>query len=192
MVKAAWVDKNGLKKGAWSEEEDQKLRAYILKYGHWNWRLLPKYAGLDRCGKSCRLRWVNYLKPGVKRGNFTKEEADLIKKLHDEFGNKWSDIAEKLPGRTDNDIKNYWHTHLEKRSKKCSKSGQREQQSSEITHCKNFQNPPQKLGSSKEEKCEVSSNMYILESSSSCSSGISGAFNWDLNLPAEQNCSDMF
>ncbi|PIN01531.1 hypothetical protein CDL12_25958 [Handroanthus impetiginosus] len=84
------IDKNGLKKGAWSEEEDQKLRDYILRYGHWNWRLLPKYAGLKRCGKSCRLRWMNHLRPGIKRGNYTKEEEELIAKLHDEIGNKYA------------------------------------------------------------------------------------------------------
>ncbi|CAA0808622.1 MYB-like 102 [Striga hermonthica] len=114
MVKTASVDGNGLKKGAWSEEEDEKLRAYIQRYGHWNWRLLPKFAGLSRCGKSCRLRWVNYLKPGVKRGNFTKEEEDMIIELHSQLGNKWSAIAAKLPGRTDNEIKNFWHTRVGK------------------------------------------------------------------------------
>ncbi|KAL2494209.1 transcription factor MYB [Forsythia ovata] len=64
-------------------------------------------SGLVRSGKSYRLRWVNYLKPGVKRGNYSKEEADLIIELHAKLGNKWPAIAEKLPGRTDNDIKNY-------------------------------------------------------------------------------------
>lgn len=117
MVRPPSFDSNGMKKGAWSEDEDNKLRAYIVRYGHWNWRLLPKYAGLKRCGKSCRLRWVNYLKPGVKRGSFTKEEQDLVIKLHAELGNKWSAIAAKLPGRTDNEIKNFWHTRVERRHK---------------------------------------------------------------------------
>ncbi|KAI7728361.1 hypothetical protein M8C21_015275 [Ambrosia artemisiifolia] len=88
MVKTPSFDKNGLKKGAWSEDEDNKLRAYIQRYGHWNWRLLPKFAGLSRSGKSCRLRWVNYLRPDIKHGNFTKEEEDLIVELHKKLGNK--------------------------------------------------------------------------------------------------------
>ncbi|MFS8031114.1 putative transcription factor MYB-HB-like family [Helianthus anomalus] len=118
MMKTPSFDNNGVKKGAWSEDEDNKLRAYIQRYGHWNWRLLPKFAGLSRSGKSCRLRWVNYLRPDIKHGNFTKEEEDLILKLHKKLGNKWSEMAAYLPGRSDNEIKNRWHTHLKKRAKK--------------------------------------------------------------------------
>nr|XP_043607884.1 transcription factor MYB13-like [Erigeron canadensis] len=114
-MKGVSFDDNGVKKGAWSEEEDEKLRAYIQRYGHWNWGLLPKFAGLSRSGKSCRLRWMNYLRPNMKHGNFTMEEDDMIIYLHNELGNKWSAIAAKLPGRSDNEIKNRWNTHLRKR-----------------------------------------------------------------------------
>ncbi|GJX85906.1 transcription factor MYB13-like protein [Tanacetum coccineum] len=108
-------DNFGMKKGAWSEDEDEKLRAFIQKYGHPNWCEIPKLAGLSRSGKSCRLRWMNYLRPNVKHGNFTKEEQDVIVDLHSKHGNKWSMMAAQLPGRSDNEIKNYWHTHLKNR-----------------------------------------------------------------------------
>ncbi|KAJ6769115.1 TRANSCRIPTION FACTOR MYB15 [Salix koriyanagi] len=117
MVRAPCCEKMGLKRGPWTVEEDQILKSHVQKYGHSNWRALPKQAGLQRCGKSCRLRWVNYLRPDIKRGNFSKEEEETIIKLHEMLGNRWSVIASRLPGRTDNEIKNVWHTHLLKRVK---------------------------------------------------------------------------
>ncbi|XP_010507072.1 PREDICTED: trichome differentiation protein GL1-like [Camelina sativa] len=71
--------------------------------------------GLKRCGKSCRLRWMNYLSPNVKKGTFTEQEEDLIIRLHKLLGNRWSLIAKRVPGRTDNQVKNYWNTHLSKK-----------------------------------------------------------------------------
>ncbi|KAF8030022.1 hypothetical protein BT93_E2443 [Corymbia citriodora subsp. variegata] len=115
MGRAPCCDKNGLKKGPWTPEEDQKLVDYISKHGYGNWRTLPKNAGLQRCGKSCRLRWTNYLRPDIKRGRFSSEEEETIIQLHSILGNKWSTIAARLPGRTDNEIKNYWNTHIRKR-----------------------------------------------------------------------------
>lgn len=115
MGRSPCCDKVGLKKGPWTPEEDQKLLAYIEENGHGSWRALPTKAGLQRCGKSCRLRWTNYLRPDIKRGKFSLQEEQTIIQLHALLGNRWSAIATHLPKRTDNEIKNYWNTHLKKR-----------------------------------------------------------------------------
>ncbi|XP_058083053.1 transcription factor MYB16-like [Magnolia sinica] len=115
MGRSPCCDKVGLKKGPWTPEEDQKLLAYIDEHGHGSWRALPTKAGLQRCGKSCRLRWTNYLRPDIKRGKFSLQEEQTIIQLHALLGNRWSAIATHLPKRTDNEIKNYWNTHLKKR-----------------------------------------------------------------------------
>ncbi|PIA58596.1 hypothetical protein AQUCO_00500496v1 [Aquilegia coerulea] len=115
MGRSPCCDEFGLKKGPWTPEEDDMLVDYIKRHGHGSWRALPKLAGLNRCGKSCRLRWTNYLRPDIKRGKFSEEEEQLIISLHSVLGNKWSQIATHLPGRTDNEIKNYWNTHLKKK-----------------------------------------------------------------------------
>uniref|UniRef100_A0A6N2LVC1 Uncharacterized protein n=1 Tax=Salix viminalis TaxID=40686 RepID=A0A6N2LVC1_SALVM len=115
MGRSPCCDKVGLKKGPWTPEEDQKLLAFIEEHGHGSWRALPAKAGLQRCGKSCRLRWTNYLRSDINRGKFSQQEEQTIIQLHALLGNRWSAIATHLPKRTDNEIKNYWNTHLKKR-----------------------------------------------------------------------------
>ncbi|CAN8253039.1 unnamed protein product [Cochlearia groenlandica] len=116
MGRAPCCDKANVKKGPWSPEEDVKLKDYINKYGTGsNWIALPQKIGLKRCGKSCRLRWLNYLRPNIKHGGFSEEEDSIILSLYISIGSRWSIIAAQLPGRTDNDIKNYWNTKLKKK-----------------------------------------------------------------------------
>ncbi|KAL5546074.1 hypothetical protein UlMin_005761 [Ulmus minor] len=104
-----------LRKGNWMEEEDERLICFVKLFGDRRWDALAKASGLKRSGKSCRLRWLNYLRPYLKHGDISVEEENIILKLHQQWGNKWSKIARRLPGRTDNEIKNYWRTHLSKK-----------------------------------------------------------------------------
>lgn len=106
-----------LRRGPWTVEEDSLLVHYIAAHGEGRWNLLAKRSGLNRTGKSCRLRWLNYLKPDVKRGNLSPQEQLLILELHSKWGNRWSKIAQHLPGRTDNEIKNYWRTRVQKQAR---------------------------------------------------------------------------
>ncbi|KAL3525564.1 hypothetical protein ACH5RR_013936 [Cinchona calisaya] len=116
MGRSPCCDKTNVKRGPWSPEEDAKLKGYIEQYGTGgNWIALPQKIGLRRCGKSCRLRWLNYLRPNIKHGGFAEEEDKIICSLYMSIGSRWSIMAAQLPGRTDNDIKNYWNTKLKKR-----------------------------------------------------------------------------
>ncbi|KAL6556649.1 hypothetical protein OROGR_005937 [Orobanche gracilis] len=116
MGRSPCCDKSKVKRGTWSPEEDAALKNYLHIHGTaGNWIALPQKAGLRRCGKSCRLRWLNYLRPDIKHGGFTHEEENIICSLYNRIGSRWSIIASQLPGRTDNDVKNYWNTKLKKK-----------------------------------------------------------------------------
>ncbi|KAJ4764404.1 MYB family protein [Rhynchospora pubera] len=119
-------DDSDLRRGPWTVEEDLVLMNYITTHGEGRWNSLARCAGLKRTGKSCRLRWLNYLRPDLRRGNITPQEQLLILELHSRWGNRWSKIAQHLPGRTDNEIKNYWRTRVQKHAKqlKCDVNSQ--------------------------------------------------------------------
>ncbi|KAB1215186.1 Transcription factor GAMYB [Morella rubra] len=106
-----------LKKGPWTAVEDAILTEYVRKQGEGNWNAVQRNSGLARCGKSCRLRWANHLRPNLKKGAFSPEEERLILQLHSKYGNKWARMAAQLPGRTDNEIKNYWNTRVKRRQR---------------------------------------------------------------------------
>ncbi|CAI9755471.1 unnamed protein product [Fraxinus pennsylvanica] len=134
-----------VKRGLWSPEEDEKLIRYITTHGYGCWSEVPEKAGLQRCGKSCRLRWINYLRPDIRRGRFTPEEEKLIISLHGAVGNRWAHIASHLPGRTDNEIKNYWNSWIKKKIRKPSSTSSTNiapsiiEQNSQFTYTQNQQ-----------------------------------------------------
>ncbi|XP_004251308.1 transcription factor MYB48 [Solanum lycopersicum] len=137
------VQEEIMRRGPWTEEEDVQLLFYVKLFGDRRWDFLAKVSGLKRTGKSCRLRWVNYLNPDLKHGKMTPQEERLVLELHSKWGNRWSRIARKIPGRTDNEIKNYWRTHMRKKAqeqRKKSSVSPSSSSSSSITHEENERN----------------------------------------------------
>nr|CAB3472040.1 unnamed protein product [Digitaria exilis] len=122
------AESNKERKGLWSPEEDERLFTQITYHGVSTWSSFLSFmicsytasinvecSGLRRSGKSCRLRWMNYLRPDLKKEPISKREEELIVSLQRSLGNRWSTIAARMPGRTDNEIKNYWNSRIRKR-----------------------------------------------------------------------------
>ncbi|TKW28685.1 hypothetical protein SEVIR_3G345000v4 [Setaria viridis] len=134
------------RKGPWTEQEDLQLVCTVRLFGERRWDFIAKVSGLNRTGKSCRLRWVNYLHPGLKRGRMSPNEERLILELHARWGNRWSRIARRLPGRTDNEIKNYWRTHMRKKAQERKRNMSPSSSSSSLTYQSCYPDTPSTVG----------------------------------------------
>ncbi|KAI4327084.1 hypothetical protein L6164_019585 [Bauhinia variegata] len=185
MGRQPCCDKLGVKKGPWTAEEDKKLINFILTNGQCCWRAVPKLAGLRRCGKSCRLRWTNYLRPDLKRGLLTEAEEQLVIDLHARLGNRWSKIAARLPGRTDNEIKNHWNTHIKKKLIKMGIDPVTHEPLSKQETSSSAENMPQS-----ENKNQVKETDGVVNSEENSSSSPAENSSGDESLLLDSICSD--
>ncbi|XP_042512727.1 myb-related protein MYBAS1-like isoform X2 [Macadamia integrifolia] len=114
------------RKGPWTEQEDLQLMCFVGLFGDRRWDFIAKVSGSLVEGVMYYYYYYYYystsyyfekkISLGLKRGRMTPQEERLVLELHSQWGNRWSRIARRLPGRTDNEIKNYWRTHMRKKA----------------------------------------------------------------------------
>ncbi|XP_062186401.1 transcription factor MYB124-like [Phragmites australis] len=101
---------------SWSDEEDGVLRAQIAIHGTDNWTIIAAQFK-DKTARQCRRRWYNYLNSECKKGGWSREEDMLLCEAQKVLGNRWTEIAKVVSGRTDNAVKNRFSTLCKRRVK---------------------------------------------------------------------------
>ncbi|XP_042052887.1 transcription factor MYB124-like isoform X1 [Salvia splendens] len=101
---------------SWSQEEDDILREQIRLHGTENWAIIASKFK-DKTTRQCRRRWFTYLNSDFKKGGWSPEEDVLLCEAQKIFGNRWTEIAKVVSGRTDNAVKNRFTTLCKKRAK---------------------------------------------------------------------------